>query len=51
MNKYKLYSRENGYKCRVNNKELTFLFGIDETITDIDTINLELATVGYYITT
>lgn len=50
MKKYRLYSRENGYKCRVNNKELNFLFGIDENITDIDIINLELATVGYYIT-
>lgn len=50
MNKYKLYSKENGYKCRINNKELAFLFGIDETINNIDYINLELAASGYYIT-
>ena len=50
MKKYKLFSRENGYKCHINNKELNFLFGINENITDINMINLELAIVGYYIT-
>lgn len=48
MIKYKLYHRENGYRCRVILQELIFLFDIKNT--DIDNINIELAATNYYIT-
>lgn len=48
MNKYKLYHRENGYKCRVTLQEIIFLFDIQSQ--DIDEINIELAATNYYIT-
>lgn len=46
---FKLYHRENGYKCIVNNDELLFLFGITEK--DAKTINSLLQQNGenYYI--
>lgn len=52
METFKLYHRDAGYKCRVNRKEIAFLFGIDENLTP-EQINLELAQIqaGYYITT
>lgn len=49
MTIYKLYHREKGYKCIVNNDEILFLFGITEK--DTKTINNLLQQNGenYYI--
>lgn len=48
MNKtYKLYHVENGYKCKVNNKELIFLFNIYSD--NIQVINDHLKEYNYYI--
>lgn len=44
---YKLYHVENGYKCKVNNKELIFLFGIVSD--NIQVINDQLRQYNYYI--
>ena len=46
----KLYNRETGYKCKVNQKELSFLFGYAGDF-DRDEINLFLANIdaGYYV--
>lgn len=45
---YKLYDI-NGYKCRVNTQELLFLFGVSESIQELEQINIILANTGYYI--
>lgn len=46
----KLYNRETGYKCKVNNKELYFLFGYSGEFNP-DNINIFLAHIdaGYYV--
>lgn len=51
MEKFRLYNKEHGYKCRVNRQELAFLFGIADGLT-VDEINAELSAIGagYYIT-
>lgn len=44
---YKLYHIENGYKCKVNTKEIKFLFGIDSG--NIQVINDHIKNYNYYI--
>ena len=48
MKKYKLYTAEGLYKCKVNYQELIFLFGIAEALS-VDEINDALKTNNYYI--
>lgn len=49
MNKYKLYNREQGYKCAVSLEEINFLFGYQaETIEEAAEQLLNDST-GYYI--
>lgn len=50
MELFKLYHRDSGYRCKVNRKEIAFLFGIDKNLTP-EEINLELTqnNTGYYI--
>lgn len=46
---FKLYHRENGYKCRVNTEEIKFFYGIDsENIEDIN-IQLTILNEPYYL--
>lgn len=48
--KYKLYNREQGYKCLVTLQEVNFLFGYQvETIEEAAELLTHNAT-GYYIT-
>lgn len=49
MNKYKLYNREQGYKCAVSLEEINFLFGFQaDTIEQAAELLTHNAT-GYYI--
>lgn len=50
MGNYKLYSRETGYKCKINLEELKFLFGYNGEC-NADAINIFLTNneTGYYI--
>ena len=49
MKKYKLYNREQGYKCAVSLEEINFLFGYQaETIEEAAEQLLNDST-GYYI--
>ena len=49
MKKYKLYSREQGYKCAISLEEINFLFGYQaETIEQAAELLTHNAT-GYYI--
>lgn len=48
-NIYKLYHVENGYKCKVNLKELVFLFGVNAAAPDPAAINQYLKIYNYYV--
>ena len=47
--KFRLYTLENDYKCKVTPAELVFLFGVAEDET-IENINRAIKSTGYYIT-
>ena len=46
---FKLYHRENGYKCRINTEEINFFYGIDSE--NIEDINMQLTILNepYYL--
>lgn len=49
MNKYKLYHREQGYKCLVTLQEINFLFGIQADTFETAQQELTHNATGYYI--
>ena len=49
MEKYKLYSREAGYKCLVNLQEVNFLFGYQAETIEEAAAQLLNDSTGYYI--
>ena len=46
---FKLYHRENGYKCQINTEEIKFFYGIDSE--NIEDINMQLTILNepYYL--